>query len=149
MRHRKEVIVPCAQTYLSQCSPEVRDISSLVGRFLVPFFTKIPFRFYSENKTSHKSFHSPLLILSRLWSLSLETSTPGAMEAINVHHTDLSMFHPQWLSYRGWKLHECAHIHRCTHKYTHVCTYTHIFQANIVLFLPEFPLLALRNYFFF
>ena len=108
----------------------------LLGRTLFgTFFTKTPFRFYSENRERHKSLPPPLLIPSRLWSLSPETSTPGAMGAIIVHHTDRGMFHLQWLSYWRWKLHECAHTHLCNHSHTHtcMCVHTHILNYHSII----------------
>lgn len=111
-RHRKEVTVPRAHTYLSNAVQE-SEISSLVKHLLVTFLTRIPFRFYSENRTCHRSLHFPLLIPSRLWSLSLEISTPGAMKLINMHHTHLSIFHLlRWLSYEMW--HQIKTIWMCT-----------------------------------
>lgn len=109
-----------------------------------PFFTKIPLVFYSENRTWHKSLPSSLLIPSRLQSLSLETSTPGVMVAINMHHTELSTC-LQWLSYWRRKLHACATlICILTHKYM----YIHIrIPVNTVLVPPELPILTLINYF--
>lgn len=126
--------------------PGVWDVISLVKHLLVPFFTRIPFKFYSENRTCHRPLHLPLLIPSRLWSLSLEISIPGAMKLINMHHTHLSISSSVIII---WNVtldqnYMNVHILICTPtlKYRHMHAHAYIFKPTTVFFPSELRLLS-------